>query len=277
MQAKAESAGKGRDKAGLVIGPERRLKRFGTQLSPAFEDRPAHAHTADRLALALRAAGKGRSLHAGRDALRLRMACQILVQQGEHHQKQTAGDRQRAHPRVKQKDRRRENRGPGHVEQREQDLGGEHSLHRLQIVQRLAVVLGRACRQSGAENALVECLLESRPDTGHDAPARPVQNSHERIECDSEDRQGEKCLFRAASKDAVVNLQHIDRTGQHQQIDEHAEKAHSHKRRDVAISHRAQLFQALRINRLHWRFFDHGSICLHRAARALHDFLVNKL
>jgi len=131
---------------------------------------------------------------------------------------------------VEHEDRGDEQRRPRDVEDRQQHRRGQQPLHRFQVALRGhgGGIIGhqRRALHRGGEDPAVEPVLEPGPDAGHHAPAGIVQQAHRNEEAGDEDRQGDQRFLGPAGDDAVIDLQHVERTGQHQQVDEHRKDEH---------------------------------------------------
>src|SRR4051812_9399722 len=68
-----------------------------------------------------------------------------------------------------------------------------------------------------------------------------VENAHDPVEHDEQDRQHDERRFGTAGQHAVVDLQAVERAGQHQEIDEKRENADGDER-DTAFRQRGTQF-----------------------------------
>jgi hypothetical protein len=97
--------------------------------------------------------------------------------------------------------------------------GGEEPLHRVEIAQPRGRPRPRTRRERrrelAAEDTVVEPGLHGGADARRDPAAGVIQHSHDREEHRDHQREGKQGRFRPAAKHPVVDLQHVERPGQH--------------------------------------------------------------
>jgi hypothetical protein len=107
--------------------------------------------------------------------------------------------------------------------------------HRLKIIKRGGGFLCRALRgvHGCAKHPGVEISLKCSTDPGADSTTYSFQESHRREEADDQDKKRNKRGLRPAGEDAVIDLQHEERPGEHQEVHKDAEKGNERKGWDV--------------------------------------------
>ena len=166
----------------------------------------------DRLRRALRRGhGLGRGLHCFRR--------RPLVAPCDKEEERRSEDRQHADPEMQQEGDEEEEREPGHVEQGAGDGTADCLPDRLEVAHRLH---GRV--RVSRHHALEDLRREQRIE----AHARPDQKPvPDRVQCrQGQQRNGQgqcheqQCRLAARRNDAVVDLKHVDRRREEQQVDE---------------------------------------------------------
>ena len=232
LQEQAQRLGQAREHPGPVRGRDGPFQRLVTRRKPAVEDVLPHAQAMDQLGLGADGVGEAVGLQHGLVRLVHHLACHPLVQQGQHDQQRAPGHRQPAQPRMEQEDRDQEHRGPGQVEQGDEGGRGQKPLHGFEVAQPGVGAKPPGCApgqgQHRREHPPVQPVLEPGAGAGHDPAAGVFQHAHDEIQEGRQQGQRQQRLARLTAQHAVIDLQHVDRPRQHQQVDEHAE----HKGRD---------------------------------------------
>ena len=83
----------------------------------------------------------------------------------------------------------------------------------------------------GVENPSAQRLVHPASDPADDALADVIQGSIEGIEHGQKDRQGNERGNAVAGQDAIVDLEHEERPGQHQEVDDQTEDGRGNKSR----------------------------------------------
>jgi len=87
-------------------------------------------------------------------------------------------------------------------------------------------------------NGQGKALIEQRRRTDNHTRADQIKRTLEGIGADQKDREGHQRRHAPAAQDPVVDLQHVERAGEHQQI--HNAREHGHAREGApAIAHRS--------------------------------------
>jgi hypothetical protein len=100
--------------------------------------------------------------------------------------------------------------------------------HRLVSVRAAAAL--RAQRHHRAMNRRSQMLIEQSRRANDNAGADHVEHALECERADQNDRERDQRRHAAARQDPIVDLQHVERSGQHQQIDHGGEQRNAPKR-----------------------------------------------
>ena len=156
-----------------------------------------------------------------------------LVQQRKHHHRERRGQCEGAERPVHQEGDGEENRRPRHVEECGRPGAGHELPHGRKIAQRLVgdVAAGfEPAARDGLERRRAEHAVETAGHAIEDLAANPFQQPERNIEDDQQDRQRHERRDAVAGQHAVVDLQHVQWPGQHQDVDEQAENAGDQER-----------------------------------------------
>ncbi len=204
---------------------------------PARAHGRQHAHCRQ----GFRLAQVGRGLLGGEDrqlpGLGQRFARAAFVDPGEQHQQQRPNQGEQAEPGTEEEDHQQVEREPGRVEEGEQGVAGEELAQAGQVVQRLPDGL-LAALQAGAErgvvDALVELHVELAAEADHHQAAHPLQGAEQQVEAEHHEGQHQQGHVVAGAEHPVVDLQHVQRRRQHQQVDHRGEQRDAAQRRAEA-------------------------------------------
>ena len=132
-------------------------------------------------------------------------------------------------------------RHPRQVEQRDRADAGEEHAHGVEIAQRLqpfalAADLERQ-PDDGVVDARAQGLVEAVADAHQDAAADEVDEALREVEAGDEDEQRDQRRHAAARQHAVVDFQHEQRAGEHQDV-AHAGKQRNRQERPLAGAER---------------------------------------
>ena len=200
---------------------------------PTLSQRPAHPHRYDGLAIAALGVHHDRACPGVLRRDTRRGTAEPFGQQGHREQRDGARCRRHAKPGVNEETDVEEDWNPGHVDDRDRSCSGQEGADLIEVADRLrsfARVPGgngdaQRCAMHGQGEALVE--QHRRPDDH--AGTNQIENALERVGADQEDREGHQGGNAAAAQDPVVDLQHVERAGQHQQIHNAREHGHASK------------------------------------------------
>ena len=177
-----------------------------------------------RLVSASDCAGRGK---AGRGPRRL--ARHGLGQHGDDAENDGAEQRRKPDVGMEQKADHEIDRQPGQVEQRGWPDARQERSDAVEIAQRLQPVIAVADLQRQTHDRLVnpaaERLVEAAADTHQDAAADQIEQAQRRVEPAGEDHEPDQRRHAAARQHAVVDLQHEDRAGQHEDVAHAAHQA----------------------------------------------------
>ena len=205
---------------------------------PAREHGAAHAEALDHLGLLADGLGEAVRDHRRRRRLDGRALGHHLVGEGDGDEEQAAADREPAEQRVEAEDREDEDRRPRQVEEREEHRRGHELLHRLEVAQArprpAALARDEGAGEAGLEDPGVEAGLDQRADAGGDAAAGVVEHAHDAVERRDQHGERDEGRLRPARQHPVVDLEHVERPGQHQDVDEAAEDRQRHEQRPRA-------------------------------------------
>ena len=89
-------------------------------------------------------------------------------------------------------------------------------------------------RRHQLEDARRDQLVEARADAGQHLGAQRVEAALQKIGRQHDQREADQGRDAAARQHPVVDLQHVERAGQHQHVDHRREQPHPDKRRPAA-------------------------------------------
>ena len=94
--------------------------------------------------------------------------------------------------------------------------------------------------QDGIEDAVADPLLERRADTRQHAAADQLEDALCDEQANGEQRQGHQRRHALTWQDAVIDLKHEERAGQHQYVADTAEQTHAKEGRRAGSDRRSQ-------------------------------------
>ena len=128
---------------------------------------------------------------------------------------------------MEDKDRGDEKRGPCHIEHRQQHRRGPEPLHGFEIaLGGKGNGIGRRNRQPGqscGENPTIQPILNLRTDPCENLGAKTIKQAHGDEEPRSQGRQSDQSFLRTAAQNPIIDLKHVERPGQLQQVHKHRE------------------------------------------------------
>ena len=204
------------------------------QALPAGGQGGGHAHRQNRLGIAVAFVGKIPLCLVQMGGAGHRTAGQHPV--GDGNQAGDTGPRHRdpAQPGVNDEQHAQIQRHKRQIKQRRDGRPRQKAAHHIKIAQGLRA-LGfaprNACADPGikghAAGVLVQCQRPARQQPG----AQKVVKSQKAVQHDDNAKQAQQGGHRSAGQHPVIDLQHIDRPGQHQHIQHRAKAQHSHQHR----------------------------------------------
>ena len=156
-----------------------------------------------------------------------------LVEQRDEEQQDAGEHRQRAQHPVEHEEHAQEYRRPRRIEEGEGARAREEALDRLQIAhaRRGPRPFGRRDRprQDRPQHARIELGLQPCAGPRKHPAARVIENAHHQEEEGHDADEREQRRLRARGQHPVVDLEHEERPGQHQDVHEDAEEAHGYE------------------------------------------------
>ncbi len=144
-------------------------------------------------------------------------------------QDQRADQRRDADPRMEQEADQNVDRHPGQIEQRERPGGDQEGADLIEVAQRREAVALRARAQRELHHDVVDPraqpLVERRRDAHQDARADDVEHALEGEQRQRQHRQRDQRRHAPARKHPVVDLEHVERAGQIENVDQAAHQA----------------------------------------------------
>jgi hypothetical protein len=144
-----------------------------------------------------------------------------LITDGQKH---GAAQRQRAQQRMQDIDEDHEDRHPGQVEQRHRPLAAEEVAHGVDIAAAVERFRGREAVARHVDRHPVRQRrhlgIEPRPDPDQDLGTDDIEAALEHIQPDRQRRQHHERRHAAAGQRPVVDLHHVDRARQREDVDD---------------------------------------------------------
>ena len=202
---------------------------FAIEIAPALPDAPDHAHGGDRFGVAParlhQRVARRRELGGGAGR-------PPRLQFGEHRerdQNDRAGERGQSEIGMKHEADDQVDRHPRQIEQRHRADAGQKAAHRVEVANRLRAFGPAAGFQRQPHDGVIDAhahrLVEAVADAHQDAAADRFDGALRRIEAGDQDHQRDQRRHAAARQHAIVDFQHEQRAGEHQQIAHAAEHA----------------------------------------------------
>ena len=118
--------------------------------------------------------------------------------------------------------------GPWRIEKRKDTLPGQELPHLNQVGERAGWV-GAGLVQVGfetrVENTCAELLVDGDTDADQQSGPEPFGRPHDAKQEQADQRNGDQGEVASAEHDPVIDLQHVERGRQHQQVGDHAEQS----------------------------------------------------
>ena len=225
-------AGDGRDVA--VVDP-----------CPTLSQRPGHSHRHDGLAAAALRLHHDLSACPRPARPRARGAAGAFGQQRHREQGDGADQRRHAEPGMNEETDGQEHRDPGQIDDGDRTRAGQKAADLIEVADRLGPIAGVAARDGEADHRAMhgqrEALVEQRRGADHDARADQVEGALEGIGADQEDRKRDQRRHAPAAQHPVVDLQHVERAGEHQQVHDAREQRHAPERAPAIAQSRGEV------------------------------------
>ncbi|MNP02209.1 hypothetical protein D3C76_940570 [compost metagenome] len=227
LQGDAHEAPRAGDVGGAVGSQRLPFEDAQVALEPAAADRRQHAHRLDHFGVAQVVVGIDAGLLRCLVGLGQRLAGGDFGEHGQAHQDQRADQDDQRQYRVDQIGDQQVDRRPRRVEEGEQGVAGEELADLgkvLQGLRRISAGAAEVALEGGGEDALVQVHVQAVADPDQHAPAGDFQQRHQQVQAAYQDGQHHQGGDVAADQGAVVDLHHVHRRRQHQQVDHAAER-----------------------------------------------------
>ena len=199
-----------------------------------FVEPAGHAHRDQHLGVA--AARGGEIVAAGGEPHRLarRLARQIFGDQRQRHQDDGADQRGEADHHMEGEADREIERQPRQVEERARPHAAEEGADIVEVAQRLQAFAASADHQrqphDGVEHPRVQRFVERGADPAENAAADQVEHALGHVEHGGDEHEADQGRHAAARQHPVIDLEHEDRAGEVEQVDDAAHQADADER-----------------------------------------------
>ena len=201
---------------------------------PALVEPARHAHRDQHLGVAAAGGSQIVAPRGQRHRLARRLARHVFGDQRQPDEKDSANQRGEADHDVKGEADREIERQPRQVEEGARTHAAEEGADIVEIAQRLQPLAASARDQRqphhDIEHARVQGFVERGADAAEDAAAQQVEEALRHVEAGGDDDEADQRRHAAARQHAVIDLQHEDRAGEIQQVDEAAHHEHADER-----------------------------------------------
>ena len=223
----AEAAG---DVARVLVAGE----IFFVGFVPALVEPARHAHRDQHLGIAAACGGEIVAPRGQGHRLARRLARHVFGDQRQPHQEDGADQRGDADHDVEGEADREIERQPWQVEEGARPHAAEERTDIVEIAQRLQPFAASAAHQRQShhdvEHARVQGLVERGADAAEDAAAQQIEEALRHVEAGGDHDEADQRRHAAARQHAVIDLEHEDRAGQIQQVDDAAHHEHADER-----------------------------------------------
>ena len=152
---------------------------------------------------------------------------------------QAADDRHPAKPWVDDETADEEDRHERHVEHRCRPEARQEAADLVEIADRLKALGGFGAleghRRHQVEDATGQEFVEPRTDAGQHLAAKRIEPALQNVGSQYDQRETDKGGNTAAGQHAVVELEHVDRPGEGQDVDDRREDRHAAERRKAHL------------------------------------------
>ena len=228
LQRHAHHLGEGTEPARHVRGLLLMREVLPVGLPPHLTDASCHAHGMHDLGVAARALADAITLRCCLDRRLGGLAGQDVGCDGETNEDQGTAHRDPPEQRVEREADEEIERDPRQVEQRRRAAAGEEGADLVEVAQRLLPITLRLPTQRGgnleAEDALAQVLVDRGADAGEDAAAEHVEQALEEEQGEDDGREADQGRNAAARQHPVVDLHHVEGTGEVEDVDQAAEQ-----------------------------------------------------
>ncbi len=131
---------------------------------------------------------------------------------------------------MEQKADREIDRHPRQIEERNRAASGQKAAYRIEVANRLSAVTFCSGLERQPDDRVVDAgthgFVETMADPHQDAASNHVDEPLRAVQTGHQDQQTDQCRQTAARQDTIVDFEHEQRTGQHQNV------AHAGKQRN---------------------------------------------
>ena len=228
LQEEAEGLGAGREAGEDAPGAGESGIAAVEHTLPAAADSFAHAQGLQDFGIARHLGGAQGAGALELFALLRQARGGALVEGGGGDEDDRAEDGPEAEQRVEHEQHDQEERAERGIEHGAGDGAGDEAAELAQVADRAiggAPRIGEALGHGGGGGAGAEQAFEIGGGNAEQAGACPFEYAERAVEDEDENGEGDEGRDRLRGEDAVIDLQHVERAGQHQEVHEQAETA----------------------------------------------------
>jgi hypothetical protein len=234
LEHQPQSARERRRKSATIGCKGLRVESLLLLRRPARPQGTGHAHHPRHLGIAQRLLGHGLCRHGCLLGLGGGLPDQPVVDKGQRRQEHHRDGRGNAKYRMQHVDHGQIDRRPRHVEKRKRTRPCQKLAQRDHVIDRakpqLRVALqGMPLRD--VECTIAKVLIRQPPNPHHQAGANELQKAVQRIKHANQHDKRDQRRHGTAGQHPVIDLQHEQRSGEHQQVRDKAEHAGGDQRR----------------------------------------------
>ena len=255
LEQQADELGQPHDDAGAVAGDRLEPQDLLASARPAVAEIAEHAHGFEHFGIAHAAVDGAGRYHGVLVGGLQRLLGHRLVDEGESEQRDAAAQGDQAQHRVEHEHERQDQRRPGSVEEGENAGARQELAHRVEVAARLSGIGSDPVEtglELGGQYPLAQELVHPAADPHQDPGADHFQQGHHAQQSYRDQGQHQQGRFAPAVQHAVVDLHHVQRRYEHQQVDERTERR-GHEEGAAAGGQ----------GRLHFRFLFSHPVMLH--------------
>jgi hypothetical protein len=216
-----------------LIGEVARVERFPPILHALFK-----AEGPNNLCVAPCLFTERQTLGATAGGRLHRSRCPTLRQKCEADEQQSARDREIAEQRMQEKHDAEIDRHPWQIEKGGRPHARKEAADLVEIADRLQPISDRPSLErkkvQGLEDLFAHLVIDAHADPAHNPDAEEVEEAVGDVEAGHEQGQADEGRDAVRGQHAVVDLQHVERAGQRQQIDQPGEDADAQKQRSAS-------------------------------------------
>jgi hypothetical protein len=203
------------------------------EVAPVLGDAGGHAHGRDRLGVApARLHQRAARCRELRGAAR-RAPRQHFGQQGQGDEDDRAAERGKPDIGMEQKAHAEVDRQPRQVEQSDRAGAGEEAAYGVEVADRLRAFAPDAERERQADNGVIDAqaqrFVEAVADADQDPAADCVDDALRGVESTGQDQERDEGWNAAARYHPIVDFEHEQRAGEHQNVAHPAEQGDGHE------------------------------------------------